>query len=259
MVKKFISELVGTMLLVFFGCGTAVAATKFAAATTGSSSYGLMINMLVISLAFGLVLMALCYTIGKVSGSHVNPAISLACLVDGRMTILEFIGYVVAQILGGILGALVLSWIFASTASLGANGFDSASALGMKITTTGVAFAVEAILTFVFALVVLAVTKKDACTNGLVIGLALTLVHLFGIPFTGTSVNPARSIGPAILTKGVALEQLWLFIVAPLVGALLAALFFRFVLNTEDEEVRYEDTEEPKRVVRKVTKKVEKK
>ena len=140
--------------------------------------------------------------------------------------------------------------------------------MGATITTTGVAFAVEAILTFMFVLVVLSVSKKESCTNGLVIGLALTLVHIIGIPFTGTSVNPARSIGPAILTGGDALSQLWLFIVAPLVGGIIAALFYKFVIAadetqpamiTEVEEIIFEDDddddedEKPKRTARKAT------
>jgi len=258
MVKKLISEFVGTMLLVIFGCGTAVALSQvYVQAGASASDTGLLTSMyggiVLIALAFGLVLTALVYTIGKVSGCHVNPAISFACLIDGRMGIKEFVIYVVAQILGGIGGALILSWIFASTTALGANGYGDASVLG-TITTPTIAFLIEAILTFIFALVVLSVTKREHPSNGIIIGLTLTLVHLFGIPFTGTSVNPARSIGPAILTKGVALSQLWVFILAPLVGAALAALFYKFVISSSEPdempepphrpEVMYEDKEE---------------
>ncbi len=162
------------------------------------------------------------------------------------MKVLEFVYYLVAQVLGGILGALVLSWIFGGTTALGANGYETLSLLGSKVTTLPVAFVVEVILTFVFALVVLAVSKKDSKANGIVIGLTLALVHIFGLPFTGTSVNPARSIGPALLTKGEALSQLWVFILAPLVGAALAALFYKFVIADKEEEALVE--EEPVKV-----------
>lgn len=255
MIRKFISELVGTMLLVIFGCGTAVVATSYLT-SLGAQNVGPQLYLyfgLIIALAFGLILMALVYTIGKVSGSHVNPAVSIAATIDGRISIFECVYYVCAQIAGGILGALVLSWLFHSSEVLGANGFKELSALGANITTTGVAFAVEAILTFLFVLVVLSVSKKESNTNGIVIGLALTLVHIMGIPFTGTSVNPARSIGPAILTGGDALSQLWLFILAPIVGGILAALFYKFVIAadekepamvTEVEEIIFEDDDD---------------
>lgn len=247
MVRKFISELVGTCLLVIFGCGTAVAMNTYVKGIYGTD---LVFTMVGIALAFGLVLTALAYTIGKVSGAHVNPAVSVAALIDGRISLLECVYYVVAQVLGGILGALALTWVFGGTTSLGANGYEAASALGAKITTMPVALAIEIVLTFVFVLVVLSATKKDHCTNGIVVGLGLTLVHLFGIPFTGTSVNPARSIGPALLTKGTALDQLWVFIVGPLVGGILAALFYRFVISPDEEEAE----EAEKKVVKKVKK-----
>ncbi len=237
MIKKWICEFVGTMLLVIFGCGTAVAVNSY---VNGIYGIALPFTLLVISLAFGLVLTALVYTIGKVSGAHVNPAVSIACLIDKRMSVLECVEYVVLQILGGIAGAAVLMLIFGSSESLGANGYDTLSALQsfvptMKV-TAGIAFLVEAILTFIFVLVVLATTKKENCFSGVIIGLTLALVHIFGIVFTGTSVNPARSIGPALLSGGEALSQLWVFILAPLVGGILAALFYRFVLS-EPEEV----------------------
>ena len=240
MVKKFISELVGTMLLVIFGCGTAVAIGKVVDAVMQPSGMSLLFNGLFVALAFGLILMALVYTIGKVSGCHVNPAISLACLIDGRMKVLDFVYYIIAQVLGGILGASVLAWIFDGTTALGTNGYDTLSKLS-KITTLPVAFIIEIILTFVFALVVLSVTKKDSDANGIVIGLTLAVVHIFGLPFTGTSVNPARSLGPALLAKGEALSQVWVFILAPLVGAALAALFYKFVIADKAEEVFEEE------------------
>lgn len=246
MIRKFISEFVGTMLLVIFGCGTAVAVNKY---VTGIYGIALPFTMLLIAFAFGLILMALVYTIGRVSGAHVNPAVSIAALIDGRITVFDCVYYVAAQILGGITGAAILTWIFAANTDLGANGYETLSALN-NVTTLPVALVVETILTFVFVLVVLSATKKENCNSGLVIGLTLTLVHIMGIPFTGTSVNPARSIGPAIFTKGVALEQLWVFIVAPIVGGILAALFYRLVIedrsSTETVALETEETEEVK-------------
>ncbi|MDE5888530.1 MAG: MIP family channel protein [Bacilli bacterium] len=269
MIRKFISEFVGTMLLVIFGCGTAVAVNKY---VTGIYGIALPFTMLLIACAFGLILMALVYTIGRVSGAHVNPAVSIAALIDGRITVFDCVYYVAAQILGGVTGAAVLAWIFAASTELGANGYDTLSALN-NITTLPVALVVETILTFVFVLVVLSVTKKENCNSGVAIGLTLTLVHIMGIPFTGTSVNPARSIGPAVLTRGVALEQLWVFIVAPIVGGILAALFYRFVIEdrsltapvlaeADEDEVVEEETEseneeveeKPKRTTRKTKK-----
>lgn len=257
MIKKFISEFVGTLLLVFFGCGAAVAINQYV-----SSLYGIALPWSIgfVALAFGLVLMALVYCIGKVSGCHVNPAVSIANLIDGRISIFECVYYVCAQVLGGICGALVLSWIFGSAANLGANGYETLSVLP-TITTLPVAITIEAILTFVFVLVVLSVTKKENVNAGIPIGLTLTLVHIMGIPFTGTSVNPARSIGPAFLTGGIALEQLWVFIVAPLIGGILAALFYKFVINTPENEVSTtsrtssEENEKEVKTVKQTTKK----
>lgn len=248
MIRKFISEFVGTCLLVVFGCGSAVALNQYATNTTGLT---LPFTLLSIAFAFGLVLMVLVYTIGRVSGCHVNPAVSVAALIDGRITLFECIYYVCAQLLGGIMGAFILSLIFGSYSSLGANGYAELSAL-QNITTVQVAFGIEVLLTFTFVLVVLAASKKESPTTGLVIGLALTLVHIMGIPFTGTSVNPARSIGPAILTGETALNQLWVFILAPLVGGILAALFYRFVIRAHEESLEnvpvshidYEDDED---------------
>ena len=239
MVKKFISEVVGTMLLVLFGCGTAVAANKYVSTAFGGSPvYGLAFNMVLIALAFGLILMALAYTIGKVSGAHVNPAVSVAMLIDGRISVFECIYYIVGQILGSVGGAAVLGFLLGSYESLGANGFDTASALGASVVTLPVALVLEAILTFVFVLVVLTVSAdSENKSAGLIIGLALALVHILGLPFTGTSVNPARSIGPAILTNEagtLARSQLWVFIVGPLIGGVLAALFYKFIIAEKE-------------------------
>ena len=209
--KKYISELLGTFVLVLVGCGTAVYTNADVVAT---------------SLAFGLSIVALAYSIGNVSGCHVNPAVSLAMLINKKMNIKDFIFYIISQIIGAFVATLVLGFVFNSFDKLGANSFD---------TRILVALIIETILTFIFILSILGVTSKKEYSNvsGLVIGLTLVLVHLLGIHFTGTSVNPARSIAPAILQGGTALSQLWVFIVAPLFGSLLASLFYKFVLNNE--------------------------
>ena len=231
MVRKLISEFVGTMLLVLFGCGTAVAVNNYVFSIYNIS---LPFTMLIIALAFGLVLTAIASVFGKVSGAHVNPAVSIAMAIDKRMSVIECVEYVIVQILGGIVGAEILGIIFGGYTSLGANGYGTLSALG-ETTTLATALVVEILLTFTFVLVVLAVSaKQDKGTNGIVLGLTLALVHMFGIPFTGTSVNPARSIGPALFTRGDALSQLWVFIVAPIVGGILAALFYKFVIKERE-------------------------
>ena len=210
--KKLICEFVGTMMLVLLACGVAVA--------TGVSYIGT-------ALAFGLVIVAMAYSIGNVSGCHINPAVSLGMALTGKMTWREFAEYVCAQILGAITGAALLGVILRSFTNLGANDFNGTTV------TVWIALLVEVILTFVFVLTILGVTdkKENGHATGIVIGLTLTLVHLFGLPFTGTSVNPARSIGPALLQGGDALCQVWVFILAPMVGAALAALFYKYVLK----------------------------
>ena len=209
--RKYICEFVGTMMLVLLACGVAVATD---------------VHYIGTALAFGLVVIAMAYSIGNVSGCHINPAVSLGMALTGRMTWKEFAKYVVAQILGAIAGAALLGVIMRDFGALGANSYTGS-------VTVWIALLVEIILTFVFVLTVLGVTdkKENGHATGIIIGLTLTLVHLFGIPFTGTSVNPARSIGPALLQGGTALSQLWVFIVAPLVGAALASLFYKYVLK----------------------------
>ena len=229
--KKYISEFIGTAVLVLFGCGSAVAANELLD-VAGIVEAPLAFSTLLIAFAFGLSIVAMAYSIGNISGCHINPAVSLAMLISKKMTGKDFVGYVIAQTLGAICGAALL-WVFVgSNASLGQNGFGDLSALG---TTAGIAFLVEAILTFVFIMVILGVTSKteNTAVTGLVIGLTLTLIHILGIPFTGTSVNPARSFGPALLVGGTALSQVWLFILAPLVGSTVAALVWKY-LNSEN-------------------------
>lgn len=225
--KKYIAEFLGTMMLVIFGCGSAIAVNQL---LVTNAVQPLGFSTLLIAFAFGLIVMAMAYVIGNVSGCHINPAVSLGFYATGKMKTNDFVKYLVSQFLGGVVGAAILVIIFNSNTSLGANGFAELSALNVVWYR---AFLVEVVLTFIFVLVVLSIsTKKEySGISGLIIGLTLTLVHIFGIPFTGTSVNPARSLGTALFTGGLALEQVWLFILAPLCGAILAALLYRFIID----------------------------
>lgn len=209
--RKYIAEGVGTMLLTFVACGIAV--------TSG-------VDLVATALAFGLVIVAAAYSIGNVSGCHINPAVSISMLVAGKMTVMECVSYIVSQIIGAFVGSLLLALCLGGYDALGANGL-------VGDTTIWVALVVEVILTFIFTTTILGVTdkKENGHATGIVIGLTLTLVHLFGLPFTGTSVNPARSLAPAVLQGGDALSNVWIFIVAPIVGAVLAGLFYKFVLK----------------------------
>jgi aquaporin Z len=226
--RKYIAEFIGTIILVTVGCGTVVGSTSLTGAL-GLKGSALAISSVVIAIAFGMSIVIAAYSVGNVSGAHLNPAISLGMLIDGRLSVTDFIGYVVAQFLGAIVAAGILVIFTGSNKSLGANGYGEASALG---TGMGTAFFIETVLTFFFVLVILGVTAKPEFSKiaGLIIGLSLSALVLLGLPFTGTGVNPARSFGPALLTGGVALSQVWLFIVAPLVGGALAALVHRYVL-----------------------------
>ena len=211
--KKYISEFIGTLVLVLFGCGAAV--------VLGCSTASADAAYLGTALAFGLVIVAMAYSIGNVSGCHINPAVSIAMLVNKKMSGKDFVGYVIAQILGGIVGAAILRYLVGPGTSLGTNGLYNGDVLKSLI--------VEIILTFVFVLAILGVTSKveNGRVAGLVIGLSLVLVHIVGIHFTGTSVNPARSLGPALLVGGESLACVWVFILAPLVGGALAAVVYR--------------------------------
>jgi aquaporin Z len=223
-IRKLAAELSGTALLVFFGVGAATLSFGFKL-DGGSTAAGILAT----ALTFGLVLLALVYTIGPVSGCHVNPAVTIGFVASKRMSIGDAVGYWIAQFLGGILGALVLWAVFSgspqysrTSTGLGTDGWGSHSIIGLN---AGGAFAAEVVLTFLFVLVVLSATSHVASAGfaGLAIGMALVVVHLVGIPLTGTSVNPARSLGPALIVGGDALSQVWLFIVAPLVGGVIAA------------------------------------
>lgn len=216
--KKYIAECIGTFVLVFFACGTACVVGCSAENGTG---------YLLTALAFGLVIVAMAYSIGNISGCHINPAVSLAMLISKKLSIKDFIGYVASQCVGAILGALLLSAFVGVDSGLGTNAlYDGNIWLSLLI---------EVILTFVFVLSILGVTSKVENGNvaGLVIGLSLTLVHILGISFTGTSVNPARSLGPALLVGGAALSNVWVFIVGPLVGGALAALIYSFLAGSK--------------------------
>lgn len=225
--KKYIAEFIGTGVLVVGGCGTAVAVNTVTHGFGGPTPTAATI--IAISLAFGLSIVAMAYSIGNVSGCHINPAVSLGMLVSGKMKVKDFFGYIIAQFLGATAGAAGLWLVFGSNQSLGANGYAQASALGINALSAGI---VEVVLTFIFVLLILGVTSKaeNSKIAGLVIGLTLVFVHLIGIAFTGTSVNPARSFGPAILQGGVALRQLYVFIIAPLVGAVIAGLVHKFLI-----------------------------
>jgi aquaporin Z len=215
--KKYVAELLGTMALVFFGCGSAVIA-------------GDKIGFLGISAAFGVVVLVMVYSIGPISGCHINPAITIAMLVAKKINKKDAIAYIIAQCIGAILGSLILLAIASgkpgyalNVNGLGQNGYDNASP---GFYSMGAGFLAEIVLTFFFLLVIFGATSEKANQSfaGVAIGLTLFIVHLVGIPITGTSVNPARSLGPALFAGVTALSQLWLFIVAPIIGAVLAAL-----------------------------------
>jgi aquaporin Z len=224
--KKPTAEFIGTFALVFFGCGTAVIAGMGAGPTA--------IDVLGIAFAFGLAIVAMAYGIGPISGCHVNPAVSFGVLVAGRMTMSDFISYVIAQILGAIVGAVVLYLILSGksagwTGGLGQNGWGPGYLGEYNLLS---AFVFEVVATFLFLVCILGVTQEGSPTQfaGLAIGLTLAAINIVGINVTGASVNPARSLGPAIVgmgTKPAALGQMWLFIIAPLIGAGFAGFLFK--------------------------------
>lgn len=215
--QKYGAELIGTFILVLFGCG--------AAATAGEH-----LGYLGIALAFGLSIVATAYVIGPISGCHINPAVSLALLLSKKLSTKDFIGYVIAQIIGAVAASGLLYAIIRSTGeavtNLGQNGFGHGYGIGI---TAGMAWVVEVVLTFVFIYTILGVTSHtdNSRVVGIVIGLTLAFVHILGIGLTGTSVNPARSLGPALLLGGDAMSTLWVFVTAPFVGSILSVLVYR--------------------------------
>ena len=233
--RKYLAEIIGTFVLVFFGCGTAIV-------TGCSEKIPIAGGYILTALAFGLVIVAMAYSIGNISGCHINPAVSLAMFVNKKMSLQDMLLYWCSQVVGACGGALLLTVFFhPDDSGFGCNGlFENDVAKS---------FVIEGVLTFVFILAILGVTSKVANANvaGLVIGLTLTLVHILGIGFTGTSVNPARSIGPALFKGGEYLEHVWVFIVAPLVGAAFAAIIYRFLdPSSVTSEKKAEKKEEKK-------------
>ena len=221
--RKYLAEFIGTFVLVFFACGTAC--------VVGCDTPG---GYLMTALAFGLVIVAMAYSIGNVSGCHINPAVSLAMVIRGDLSVKDFVGYVIAQCAGALIGAALLSLIFKlggvsdMTGGLGSNGL---SGVGGSVLA---GLVVEIVLTYIFVTAILGVTSKKAGHGsfaGLVIGLTLVVVHILGIGLTGTSVNPARSFGPALVAalsgNSEPLAALWVFIVGPMIGSALAACVYK--------------------------------
>jgi len=227
--RKYLAELIGTFALVLFGCGSAVIA-------------GDKIGFLGISFAFGLTLLAMVYAIGNISGCHVNPAVTIAMLIARRIKVRDAIWYVVAQCIGAIAAAGILTAIASGKADysmavngLGQNGYGAGSPGGYSL---GACFLAEAVLTGLFLFTIFGSLSKKVPAGfaGIPIGIALVLAHIIGIPITGTSVNPARSLGPAIFVGGQAASQLWLFLVAPTLGAVIAAIIWTVLFEEKQSE-----------------------
>lgn len=226
-IKKYVAECIGTMVLVILGCGTAMLVGCDAANGSG---------YLLTAFAFGLTIVGMAYCVGNISGCHINPAVSLGVLLSGGMKASEFVGYVISQCIGALLGSGVLAAIFGlgnvkdQTGGFGSNGLAGVNG------SIAAGLLVEIVLTFIFVLTILGVTSKKAghgSFGGLIIGFTLTLVHILGIGLTGTSVNPARSLGPAIIAactgNTAPIMDVWVFIVAPLAGAALAAVCYQWM------------------------------
>lgn len=225
--KKYIAELIGTFSLVLIGCGSAVIAGEY-------------IGFLGISFAFGLVLLALVFTIGGISGCHVNPAVTIGMLIVGKIKSKDAGFYIIFQCIGAIIAAGVLLLIVSgqpdyvlSINGLGQNGYESFSPAGFSMISC---FIAEVVLTALFIFIILGSTSKFAPNGfaGISIGFSLAFIHIVGIPITGTSVNPARSLGPAIFFGTTALSQLWLFIAAPIIGGIIAAIIWKFLYLTNE-------------------------
>jgi aquaporin Z len=230
--KKFIAEFIGTLWLVLGGCGSAVLAANF------TSQPFIGIGLVGVSLAFGLTVLTIAYALGRISGAHLNPAVTLGLWAAGRVESRTLLPYITAQIVGGIAGAAILYIIATGNGSaigdFAANGFGDHSPGKYNM---GSAFLCEFIMTFMFIIVILGVTENDRAREafaGIAIGLCLTLIHLISIPVTNTSVNPARSISQAIFVQGWALEQLWLFIAAPILGAVLGGIVYKNALRKQE-------------------------
>lgn len=227
--KKLLAEFIGTLWLVLGGCGSAVLAAGFPE---------LGIGFVGVAFAFGLTVLTMAYAIGHISGCHLNPAVTMGMWVGGRIDSKVVPGYIVSQVLGGLVGAGILYMIASGKpefelGSFAANGFGEASPGGYSMMA---ALICEIVMTFFFLFVILGTTHKNAPAGfaGLAIGLALTLIHLISIPVTNTSVNPARSTSQAIFAGGIHLEQLWLFWIAPIIGAILAGIVYKFLAPDKD-------------------------
>ena len=236
MKNKLLAEFFGTFWLTFGGCGSAVLAAKFIA-IEGTTPLNLGISLFGVALAFGLTVLTMAFAIGHISGCHLNPAVSLGLFVGGRFKGTELPGYVLAQVLGSIAGAAVLYLIasgqagFSVASGFASNGYGAHSPGAYSLTACLV---LEVVLTFFFLFIILGATDSRAPQGfaPIAIGLGLTLIHLIGIPVTNLSVNPARSTGPALFVGGWALQQLWLFWVAPLVGAALAGVVYPLIAGS---------------------------
>ena len=211
--KKYICEFIGTMMLTLIACGVAVVSNG---------------NLVATAFAFGFVIIAAAYSVGTISGGHFNPAVSLSMFFTKKINVKDLICYIIAQVAGAFVGSLLLGVLLGSNFSLGANGYGEY----YLADTLWIALLIEVILTFIFVMVILIVTNKKEYSNlsGFIIGITLTLIHFIGISFTGTSVNPARSLAPAVLQGGAAFSQVWVFLIAPFLAAILASLFYRYVL-----------------------------
>lgn len=228
--KKLVAEFIGTFWLVLGGCGSAVLAA-------GIPDLG--IGFMGVALAFGLTVLTGAYALGHISGGHFNPAVSIGLWAGGRFEAKELPGYIISQVLGGILGAAILYLIasgidtFSLSDGFAANGYGEHSPMGYSMTAGLVS---EVVMTFMFLIVILGATHKNASPGfgGMAIGLALTLIHLISIPVTNTSVNPARSTSQAVFVGGWAVDQLWLFWLAPIAGAILAGLVYKFMAPQKD-------------------------
>ena len=226
-IKKYVAELIGTMVLVLIGCGSAVMVNMAYVTYLGYN-----LGYIGIALAFGIALLVMVYAIGGISGCHINPAVSISMWVAGKITAIDTVFYVIFQCIGAIVGAGLLDAIvkgnpnYRLSFGLGQNGYGSASPAGFSLTAV---FIAEVVLTFVFLIVIHGATSEKAPKGfaGLAIGLSLTMIHLVGIPVDGTSVNPARSLGPALFVGGTALNQVWVFIVAPIIGGIIAAIVWK--------------------------------
>lgn len=239
LMKRSVAEMVGTFWLVFGGCGSAVLAAAFP---------GLGIGFVGVALAFGLTVLTMVYAIGPISGAHLNPAVSCGLWSAGRFPAKEVPYYIISQVIGGVIGAAILYTIasgrpgFSLSDGFAANGYGEHSPGGYSL---GSCIVAEVVLTFMFLFIILGATSRRAPSGfaGIAIGLSLTLIHLIGIPVTNLSVNPARSTGPAVFVGGWALAQLWLFWVAPIVGAIVAGLFFSAILPETPTEPTVREAE----------------